>query len=496
MAEGMALHELVIGPDGTPEDYVILDANPSFERITGIARSQAVGRRASELYGTGTPPYLDVYARVTLGGGPEMFETFFAPMDKAFSIHAYATEAGRFATVFEDATARRQAEEEKAALEEQLRQAMKMEAVGRLAGGVAHDFNNILTGILGYADLLLRSLPPEDPSRAEIREIASAGERAADLTRQLLAFSRKQLIAPKVLDLNEVLANSQRMLTRIIGEDVRLLFVPGENLGRVRADPGQIEQVLINLAVNARDAMPDGGTLTVETADAVIDAAYARTQVGVTPGVYVRLAVSDSGHGMTPEVKAHLFEPFFTTKEKGKGTGLGLSTVYGIVRQNGGFVHVYSEPGRGSTFRIYFPRVEDAADALPLTAPPTAPRGTETILLVEDEEMVRRLVARVLGELGYRILTAADGGEAQSVSGAEPGRIDLLLTDVIMPGMNGKELFAHLAVARPGLRTLFMSGYTENAIAHHGVLDPGTRFLPKPFTIEHLAAKVREALDG
>jgi two-component system cell cycle sensor histidine kinase/response regulator CckA len=381
-------------------------------------------------------------------------------------------------------------------LEAQLLQAQKMEAVGRLAGGVAHDFNNLLTVILGSAELLLDSLGRNHPEREEAEEIRKAALRAADLTRQLLAFSRQQILAPQVLDLNEVVANMDKMLRRVIREDIDLRTVPSRDLRAVRADRGQLEQVVMNLAANARDAMPTGGKLTIETANVELDEAYARAHATAKPGSYVMLAVSDTGVGMDAETRARLFEPFFTTKPKGKGTGLGLATVYGIVKQSGGYIWVYSEPGRGTTFKIYLPRVEDAA--VPSGSTPAAPpslRGSETILLVEDQEEVRRLTHRVLEARGYTLLVAASGIEALRVAEAHPGPIHLLVTDVIMPAMSGREVGLLLAPARPETKVLYVSGYADESIVHHGVLEPGIAFLQKPFTAEALARKVREVLD-
>jgi len=381
-------------------------------------------------------------------------------------------------------------------LEAQLLQAQKMEAVGRLAGGVAHDFNNLLTAILGSADLLLEGLGPDHSEREEAEEIRKAALRAADLTRQLLAFSRQQVLAPQVLDLNEVVANMDKMLRRVIGEDIDLRTAPGRDLRAVRADRGQLEQVVMNLAVNARDAMPAGGKLTIETANMELDEAYAREHPVVKPGSYVMLAVSDTGVGMSAETRARIFEPFFTTKPKGKGTGLGLATVYGIVKQSGGYIWAYSEPGRGTSFKIYLPRVEDAAVPARST-PATTPslRGSETILLVEDQEEVRRLVRRVLEARGYTVLVAASGAEALQVAATHAGPIQLLVTDVIMPAMSGREVGLLVAAARPEAKVLYLSGYADESIVHHGVLEPGIAFLQKPFTAEGLARKVREVLD-
>ncbi|OLC07756.1 MAG: hypothetical protein AUH42_02935 [Gemmatimonadetes bacterium 13_1_40CM_70_11] len=386
---------------------------------------------------------------------------------------------------------------ERKQLEEQFHQAQKMEAVGRLAGGVAHDFNNLLTAILGSADLMLDSLRAGVPEREEVEEIRKAALRAADLTHQLLAFSRQQVIAPTVLNPNDVVANMDKLLRRLLGEDVELRAVLAPDLATVKADSSQLEQVVLNLAVNARDAMPNGGKLTIETQNVELDVAYARGHVSSQPGDYVMLAVSDTGVGMDAATQARIFEPFFTTKEKGKGTGLGLATVYGIVKQSGGWIWVYSEPGHGTTFKIYLPRVaEAAAPAAPSPAPPASVRGSETVLVVEDDEMIRHLVQRVLKANGYTVLVAASGRDAERVAGQHQGPIHLLMTDVVMPGMNGREVARRLAAARSGIRVLYLSGYTDDAIVHHGVLEPGIAFLQKPFTLAVLGRKVREVLDG
>jgi len=381
-------------------------------------------------------------------------------------------------------------------LEAQFRQAQRLEAVGRLAGGVAHDFNNVLTAITGYSDLLLEDLAPEDPKRPDVEEIKAAALRAAALTRQLLAFSRKQVFQTKVLSLNEVVETLDKMLHRLIGEDIKLEHVLAPALGAVRADPGQLEQVILNLAVNSRDAMPSGGKLTIETANVDLDEAYAREHTGAAPGPHVMLAVSDTGVGMNEETLAHIFEPFFTTKEQGKGTGLGLATVYGIVKQSGGYVWAYSEPGRGTTFKIYLPRVEAALDsAVPAAAPPPVAGGRETILLAEDDPSVRAVVSDVLAQKGYRVLRAPDGQAALEMARGQEAQIHLLVTDLVWPGMTGRELAESLKAERPDVRVLYMSGYTDDAVVRHGVLEEGMPYLQKPFTPRALSAKVREVLD-
>jgi PAS domain S-box-containing protein len=384
---------------------------------------------------------------------------------------------------------------ERKRLEEQFRQAQKMEVVGRLAGGVAHEFNNLLTVIMGYSEMLLGARPPTAPSHNLALEIRKAGERAASLTRQLLGFSRKQVLTPMVLDLNAVLAEMKTLLPRLIGEDIELAFALDPALGRVRADPGEIEQVIMNLVVNARDAMPRGGRLTIETRNQAPDESSARQHPEVPPGPHVLLAVGDTGCGMDPPTLARIFEPFFTTKEPGKGTGLGLATVYGIVKQSGGHIAVASEPGHGTTFTIYLPRVEAPLPASGVRpALPGLPRGTGTILLVEDEEGIRKLARLVLAAQGYTVLAARGGREALQICAQHPDTIHLLVTDVVMPEMSGGELAELLVARRPALRVLYLSGYTPDAVVRHGVREGGTAFLQKPFTPASLAGKVYEVL--
>ena len=400
-----------------------------------------------------------------------------------------------FVVIVEDITGQKRAEDERRHLERQLLQAQKMESVGRLAGGVAHDFNNHLTVINGYCAMLLDEMGPEDPLREPVGEILLAGNRAAALTQQLLAFSRKQVAEPRVISLNDVVAEAGKMLSRLIGDNIEIIAHFDAGLGAVVVDPSQMNQVLMNLAINARDSMPDGGRIVIETSNTDLDEGYAAQHAGVEAGPYVLLSITDTGAGMAQEVLQHIFEPFFTTKDPGAGTGLGLSTVYGIVKQAGGWIWVYSEPGRGSTFKVYLPRAAGAPEprAAPVSPAQTL-RGTETVLVVEDQPEVRRLTLAMLQSQGYRLLEAANGNEALSLCRRYPEPIHLLITDVVMPGMTGKELAMRLVALRPSLRTLYTSGYTASAIVHEGVLDPDVAYLPKPFSPAQLAAKVREVL--
>jgi len=386
---------------------------------------------------------------------------------------------------------------ERKRLEEQLLQSQKMEAVGQLAGGVAHDFNNILTAIVGYTDLLAAELASNVRQLEDLEEIRKAARRAAALTRQLLAFSRKQVLEPRIIDVNAVVLNLDKMLRSLISENIELKTDLADNLGAARADPNQIEQVIMNLAINARDAMPDGGTVTIETGNVTLDDAYAGQHVSVIPGEYVMLAVSDTGCGMDAKTQSRIFEPFFTTKPAGRGTGLGLSTVYGIVKQTGGNIWLYSEPGKGTTFKVYLPAIAALPEDIGKVAPAEAPRrGAGTVLVVEDDEQLRRLTHRALDAQGYTVLVADRGGTALDIARRHKGEIDLLLTDVIMPDTNGRKLAETIRAARPGMRVLYMSGYPDGAIASHGMLEPGVAYLAKPFTTEAITRRVREVLEA
>jgi PAS domain S-box-containing protein len=403
----------------------------------------------------------------------------------------------RIVVILSDITERKRAEKEKAALQEELRQSQKMEAIGRLAGGIAHDFNNLLTVISGNCELSFLQLKGGDPLKENIQEIKRAADRATSLTRQLLAFSRRQILEPKVLDLNTIIKDLDKMLRRVIGENIKLVTLLSDGLGTVRTDPGWMEQVIINLALNARDAMPSGGKLIIETTNVELGESYAQSHVAMKPGRHVKLCVRDTGTGMSPEVRERLFEPFFTTKAKGKGTGLGLSTVYGIVMQSGGNICVHSEPGLGTTFEIYLPRVDESLEEMrEKVTREEPPHGSETILVVEDEEDVRSLLVQVLEMQGYTVLETSCGEDALEVSKNRKEPIHMILTDVVMTGMSGRQLADQLLPLQPKTKVLYMSGYTDNEIFHHGVLEEGTNYIQKPFTIDGLARQVREVLDN
>jgi two-component system, cell cycle sensor histidine kinase and response regulator CckA len=474
--------------------------NPAFERTTGYTRAEVLGQNLLFLK-SGAPD--EAYYRTlweTISGGKTWRgrllnrkkggETF----TEDASISPVRDEAGRITSY----VAVKRDISHDLALEAQLLQSQRIESIGRLTGGIAHDFNNLISVMLSYSGFALEGLLDGDPRRDDILEVKIAAERAAALTRQLLAFSRNQVLQPVLLSLNKVAERVEKMLRRVLGEDIDLLQRLAPDLGLTRADPGQIEQVLLNLVVNARDAMPAGGNLTIETGNVHVGEEYAASHVAVQPGPYVQLTVTDSGCGMDLQTQTRIFEPFFTTKEPGKGTGLGLSTVYGIVRQSGGTIWVYSEPGRGTTFKILLPRDLTATSATPGERPaaPTRLTGTETILLVEDEEALRRVARRALQSAGYTVLTAENGEEALRAIAQHVGDVHLLVTDVIMPKMGGQLLAQEVSKTRPVLKVLYMSGYTGDAVVHHGVLEAGVNFLAKPFIAAELLRKVREVLDG
>ncbi len=500
----------------------VLDANDTYLALVGFSRAEL--DRGDIHWGELTPPAerpltARALAQLRASGAATPWETETLRKDGSrvpILVGVAMLDPRRFIAFIADLTERKEAEAARVHLtqeaqtehegrrraeaalrrsEEQLRHAQKMEAVGRLAGGVAHDFNNILSVILSYGELVLGELQPEDPIRADIQEVCKAAGRAAELTRQLLLFSRHEVVEPKVLDLNRILGNMDKMLQRVVGEDVELRAILGPDVGRIRADPSHIEQVIVNLVVNARDAMPNGGKLTIETANEDLDESFASNHLPAKPGPYVVLSVTDTGCGMDQATQNRIFEPFFTTKEQGKGTGLGLSTVFGIVQQSGGGLWVFSEVDRGTAFRIYLPRVDEAVTLQRVPLASTTLRGNETILLVEDEAQVRAIVRSALRRQGYEVLDASAGEEALAIAAAHPGTIHLLLTDVVMPLMSGPELAKRVAARVPGIRVLCMSGYSDDSVLRHELRQAGVAFLQKPITPSLLAAKVREVLD-
>ncbi|MGZ9148371.1 MAG: PAS domain S-box protein [Candidatus Deferrimicrobiaceae bacterium] len=496
---GMAVEQaaeviMISDTDGTIQ-YV----NPAFERISGYSREEAIGKNPRILKsGRHEEAFYrvlwDTLARGETWSGNLINRRKDGKLFEEVAVISPVRDAG--GTVVNYVAVKRDVTHE-VQLEEELRQMQKMEAVGKLAGGIAHDFNNLMTVINGFSELLQGRPGLDSTCRKEVDEIRKAGDRAAALTRQLLAFSRRQMLQPKTVDLGKVTSEMDNLLRRLIGEDIELVTVAGKALWNVKVDPGQIEQVVMNLVVNSRDAMPSGGRITIETANAVFADDYLGTHPVVRPGSYVMLAVSDTGIGMDEETKGRIFEPFFTTKEQGKGTGLGLSTVYGIVKQSKGYIWAYSEVGKGTTFKVYLPQAEEGIKE---TSSPGKPvraggKGCETLLLAEDEDLVRELARTILEEKGYRVLDARDGHEAVEIAGRHDGPIHMLVTDVVMPRMSGGELARRMDELRPGIRVLYMSGYTENAIVHHGVLDSGTAFVQKPFHIETLTRAIREELD-
>jgi PAS domain S-box-containing protein len=482
-------------------DNPIVYASPSFAKLTGYDLEEVIGRNCRFLQGEETDPAATALLRAALAAG-QAYTTELLNYRKDGSkfwnnlaISPVLGEDGellQFVGVQTDVTERRE-------LEAQLRQAQKLEAVGQLAAGIAHDFNNLLSVVLGYSICIAEQLPTNDPLREDIEEVRRAGDRATHLVRQLLAFSRGQLLEPQVLDLGELVLEMESLLQRLLGANVALSLFPVNGVGRVEADPTQLEQIVMNLAVNARDAMPDGGKLSIEVTDVELDAAYAALHAGVTPGPYVMLAITDSGTGMTRATRERIFEPFFTTKGVGKGTGLGLATVFGIVKQSRGHIGVSSELGSGSTFKVYLPRVDDATVPTRPSAPSPerlALRGNETILLVEDDEQLRVMACMILRRQGYKVLDAQNGGEAFLICEQHAATIDLLVSDLVMPRMNGRQLAERLATLRPKMKVLFMSGYAENAVVHQGVLDAGVAFLQKPITPSSLLKRVRQLLDS
>jgi PAS domain S-box-containing protein len=477
------------------ETLAILEANPAAALKYGYSLVEFRGMRLSHLIAPDDRTRFDELVQNGRFGLADFCDIHHVLKDGKsvevdMAVH-WIEYAGKIAALVvpQDGTGRRK-------LEEQLRQAQKMEAVGMLAGGIAHDFNNLITIINGYSQMVLGNLPANDENRSSVEQIMKAGERAAELTRQLLTFSRRQVARPKALDLNTVVASTAVMLRRLIGEHIELRIVEGSDLGKVHADPGQIEHVILNLAVNSRDAMPSGGMLILETQNVVMEEPYAGSNVKIQPGRYVMLAVTDTGTGMDEQTRSHLFEPFFTTKAQGHGTGLGLSTAYGIVKQSKGEIVIYSEPERGTCVKIYFPAVAEAAsEDASESIPERVLSGTETILLVEDEEAVRKLVRRTLEQQGYQMVVAASGTEALELAQNHPGRIQLVITDVVMPQMGGQQLAERLKALRPNIQVLYVSGYTESVVVRTGSLAKGDTFLQKPFTPLALVRRVRGLLD-
>lgn len=481
-------------------NQAIIEVNEAYCAMSGYARSEILSLRIGDIDAADHPEETLAHIQCTIANGSERFEVHHRRKDGSiFPVEVSTTwldlDGGRIICFFRDLTERKRAEAERARLEAELQQAQKMESVGRLAGGVAHDFNNMLGVILGHAEMALEQVDPAYSLHVDLEEIQKAAQRSADLTRQLLAFARKQTISPKLLDLNETVANMLKMLHRLIGENIELIWKPGSRLWPVTMDTSQVDQILANLAVNARDAIAGVGSLAIETKNVTLDEAWCAAHAGLCPGDYVLLTISDSGVGMDQETLDHLFEPFFTTKDVGKGTGMGLATVYGAIQQNHGFITVDSELGRGTTFKIYLPRTEN-----PLGTPevPTGKKtvlGTETILLVEDEEAILNLGQAILTRHGYLVLAAHTPEAALALARRHTGPIHLLITDVVMPEMNGNLLQAQLTALRPEMKVLFISGYTADVIAHHGIIQAGVEFLQKPFSATTLTQKVREILD-
>ena len=476
---------------------IIQYVNPAFEKVTGYSRDEAMGRTPRILKsGLQNEAFYREFWETITGGKTWTGRLINKRRDgllytAEMTVSPVFDASGRivnFVAVKRDIT-------EHLRMADELHQSQKMESVGRLAGGVAHDFNNMLNVIIGYAELAMEKAAPEDELQADLAEIASAGRRSAEITRQLLAFARKQAISPEVIDLNETVESMLKMLRRLIGENIDLAWLPGSGLWQVLMDISQVDQILANLCANARDAVPDVGKVTIETGNVTLDDAYCKNHAEFVPGDFVLLAVSDTGCGMDSKIREKIFEPFFTTKELGKGTGLGLATVYGIVRQNNGFIHVYSEPGQGTAFKIYLPRHQGVMAETPEISAPGIPAGHgETILIVEDEAVVLGLARKILESTGYTVLTAETPDAAIRLAENHASPIHLLITDVILPGMNGRDLAARLQAIIPSMKCLFMSGYTADAIAHHGVLEKGIHFLQKPFSVSMLAVKVREVL--
>ena len=497
MPDGCAIHEIVRDDDGKPVDYRLIGINPALERISGLGQEALAGMTLREAYPEAPDHLLAMYGKTATSGESTTFEHYVEELDKHFDITVYSPAENQVAAILQDITPRKKAEEEKKAFEEQIRHGQKMEAIGTLSGGIAHDLNNILVPILGYVEMGMMALSPDDKLYTNLERVQEAAERAAKLTGQILAFSRKQVLAMEVFDLNAVVSDFQKMIRHLIKEDIEMKTFLDPEIALVMADRGQIEQVLMNLIVNACDEMPNGGKLIVETANVHLDKTYIEKYAEkLTPGPHLLLSVGDTGRGMDAETRQKIFDPFFTTKEQGKGTGLGLSTVFGIVTQHGGSIHVYSEPGKGSVFRIYLPRAQGEIQASETEKEvPSSTFGTESILVVEDEEMVRQLVCECLAASGYEVLSARDPKEGLRLASKRRKPLHLLLTDVIMPVMNGRKLYGELSAIHPETKVLYMSGYTDNVIAAHGLLEEDVEFLQKPFTVKGLAQKVWQVVE-
>jgi two-component system cell cycle sensor histidine kinase/response regulator CckA len=485
----------------TFEEGRYVDVNPRWLALIGRTRDEVIGRTAKELGVWADPEDRDAVI-ADLREHAILFDIEIRLRTKSGEVRECVTSLARImladmpclVTLFSDVTDRKRTERALQASQDQLRQAQKLEAIGRLAGGIAHDFNNLLTIIIGYSDMMLNRLPAGE-GRGELEEVRKAGQQAAALTQQLLAFSRKQVLAPRILDLNVVIDNLDKMLRRLVGEHIQLVTRLGPALGSVLVDQAQLEQVIVNLAVNARDAMPTGGTLTIET-DNVEVGGQGRPGPGEPAGSFIMLRVRDSGTGMDAETRQRVFEPFFTTKPQGKGTGLGLATIYGIVQQSHGHIEIESAPGRGSVFTVFLPRAAGAAEPRPVAVPVQTTFGSETILVVEDEDVVRHLIRDVLRTHGYQVLVAADGNEALTIASGHPGPIDLVMSDVVMPGISGLEVIDRMSHLRPRARVILISGYADDAIAAYGVMDPSIALINKPFQLHELTRRVREVLDA
>jgi PAS domain S-box-containing protein len=494
MLDGFALHEIICDSEGNPADYRFLAVNPAFERMTGLKTGEIVGRTILEVMPDTERYWIETYGNVALTGEPAFFENYSSELGKYFEVTVFRPAPRQFACIFSDITARKQGEEGKARLEQKLLESQKMQAVGQLAGGISHDFNNLLSVINGYSQLLVRNSDLKPAAVQQVEEILRAGERAAGLTRQLLVFSRHQTMELKIIDLNTIVSGTNKMLRRIVRENIEMAIIEGPNLGRIKADPGQIEQVIMNLVVNASDSMPNGGSITIKTENVKFGGNERVPNQVIKSGLYVMLSVSDTGCGMDNDVKEHIFEPFFTTKDVGKGTGLGLAIIYGIVKQANAYIDVQSELGKGTRFQIYFPQVvEEVTAEEEWRSVASFPRGSETIMISEDEESIRLMLEDFLKSIGYTVLTACNGKEALELAESHKGKIHLLLTDIVMPGMNGFELAKRLKKALPEIKLLFMTGYIKPTSTQE-MMKIKDNLIDKPVSIHALSIKLREIL--